>query len=97
MYPRLDSGTEANSNNTQTSTWWLRDGSFLRLKQVEIGFTLDTEGNKNFGNLKSLRLYLTGTNLLKWSKFKLWDPEVGGNGFGYPLQRVFNFGILANF
>lgn len=95
LYPRLSNG--AVNNNAQTSTWWLRDGSFMRLKQAELGFTLRTDKNSNFGNLESLRFYLTGTNLLKWSKFKLWDPEVGGNGFGYPLQRVFNFGILAKF
>lgn len=96
LYPRLSQGSIV-ENNAQTSTWWLRDGSFLRLKQVEFGYTIRPGGNKNFGGMESLRFYLTGSNLLKWSKFKLWDPEVGGNGFGYPLQRTFNFGVLANF
>ncbi len=99
FYPRLSSDTPSSSdgvlrtNNAQTSTWWLRDGSFARLKQVEIGYTVRPKN----ASLGSLRFYATGTNLLVWSKFKLWDPELGGNGFGYPLQRVFNLGILANF
>ncbi|WP_136466907.1 TonB-dependent receptor [Flagellimonas onchidii] len=102
-YPRLDNGVTPNNapldqnDNLIQSTWWLRDGAFMRLKQLELGYTLDTEKHKNFFGMESFRIYLAGTNLLKWSKFKLWDPEVGGNGFGYPLQKVFNLGILANF
>jgi hypothetical protein len=47
--------------------------------------------------MRSLRIYANGTNLLTWSKFKLWDVEMAGNGLGYPVQRVFNLGVLANF
>ena len=90
LYPRLSQNPLP--NNTQLSTWWLRDGSFMRLKQVEIGYTIQPNSA-----VKSIRFYATGTNLILWSKFKLWDPEVGGNGFGYPLQRIVNLGILANF
>lgn len=93
ILPRLGRGVT--ENNQQQSSWWLRDGSFMRLKQMEIGYTL--RSNKKFIGLKSLRIYLTGTNLIHWSKFKIWDPEVGGNGFGYPLQRTFNLGLLSNF
>ncbi|WP_166664872.1 TonB-dependent receptor [Pedobacter metabolipauper] len=90
LWPRLS--TTAMNNNTQTSTYWLRNGSFLRLKQVELGYTL----NKSFTRrikVDALRLYVSGTNLFKVSSFNLWDPEMGGNGLAYPLQRVFNFGL----
>jgi hypothetical protein len=43
------------------------------------------------------RVYVSGTNLLTFSKFKMWDPEMGGNGLGYPIQQVFNFGIQLSF
>ncbi len=44
-----------------------------------------------------MRFYLSGTNLLTFSSFKLWDIEMGGNGLGYPIQRVFNIGANINF
>lgn len=83
-------------NNTQTSTWWMHDGSFIRLKTVELGYTFSKKYLKKIG-IESLRLYLTGNNLLTFSKFKLWDSEMGNNGLGYPIQRVYNIGININF
>ena len=47
--------------------------------------------------VQNLRVYVSGTNLLCWSKFKLWDPEMAGNGLGYPIQRVINVGINLGF
>lgn len=94
LWPRL-SATPV-ENNIQTSTWWLRDGAFLRLKQVEIGYDL-LKNQENRLNLSRLRVYASGTNLLIWSKFDLWDPELGGAGLNYPLQRVFNLGIHIGF
>lgn len=83
-------------NNTQTSTWWMHDGSFIRLKTIELGYTFPKKTFKKLG-VESLRLYLTGNNLLTFSKFKLWDSEMGNNGLGYPIQRVYNIGININF
>ena len=83
-------------NNMQTSTWWMHDGSFIRLKTVELGYTFSQKALKKIG-VQSLRLYLTGSNLLTFSKFKLWDAEMGNNGLGYPIQRVYNLGININF
>ena len=84
-YPRLS--TDWNQNNTKVSSFWIRNGSFIRLKTVEAGYTY-----------KSLRFYITGSNLLTFTKFKYWDPELGGgNGLSYPLQRTFNIGIQYNF
>lgn len=83
-------------NNTKTSTWWMRDGSFLRLKSAEIGYTLDSKIARKI-MLSNLRFYLSGTNLFCLSKFKLWDPEMGGDGLGYPIQRVLNLGLQVSF
>ncbi|HBX21174.1 MAG TPA: SusC/RagA family TonB-linked outer membrane protein [Porphyromonadaceae bacterium] len=94
FWPRLSANV--NANNTQTSTWFMRDGSFLRLKQVEIGYTIPGEWQKKL-HLNQFRVYVSGTNLLQFSKFKLWDVEMGGNGLGYPIQRVFNVGLNLTF
>lgn len=90
VWPRLT--TIENNNNNQISTWWMRNSSFLRLKQVEIGYTLPRELTRRWG-MQSVRFYVSGTNLLCFSSFKLWDPELGSNALNYPLQRVFNLGI----
>ena len=74
----------------------MRDGSFLRLKQLEIGYTIPEKVTNKVG-IKNLRFYVTGNNLLCFSKFKLWDPEMGGLGVGYPNQRVINLGIQVDF
>jgi hypothetical protein len=74
----------------------MRDGTFLRLKTMEIGYTLP-RGWVNAVNLQNIRLYLSGSNLLIFSKFKMWDPEMAGNGLAYPLQRVFNVGVNIEF
>ncbi|MCM1031927.1 MAG: TonB-dependent receptor [Oscillibacter sp.] len=80
-YPRLSKQDHA--NNTANSSFWLRNGNFLKLKNMEVGYTF-----------KSMRIYASGTNLLTFSKFKHWDPEMGGgSGLKYPTQRVFNVGF----
>ncbi|MFV0606782.1 MAG: SusC/RagA family TonB-linked outer membrane protein [Niabella sp.] len=84
------------SNNNQISTHWLRNGTFVRLKSAEVGYTLPTRFTKKF-HIQTFRLYANGTNLFVWSKFKMWDPEMAGNGLGYPVQRVINFGLNISF
>ncbi len=92
QWPRLsNSNNMGNANNFQTSTYFMRTTSYLRLKQMEIGYTLPN--TKRF----DLRAYVSGSNLLTFSKFDLWDPEMGGNGLAYPLQRVFNVGLQISF
>ncbi len=84
-YPRLTRDT--NANNTVNSSYWLRNGAFLKLKNAEIGYTF-----------KMFRAYLNGSNLLTFSPFKHWDPEMGGgSGMKYPTQRVSNIGIQFTF
>lgn len=94
LWPRLS--TYEIPNNQQTSTWWLRDGSFVRLKSVEGGYTLPKKWSKPV-HMNSLRIYFSGLNLLTFSKFKLWDPELAGNGFAYPIQKVYNVGLKFEF
>lgn len=94
FWPRL-SNTYVD-NNLQSSTWWMHDGSFLRLKTAELGYNFQRNILRRVG-LASGRIYLNGMNLFQWSKFKLWDPEMGGNGLGYPVQRVINAGVLIGF
>lgn len=94
LWPRLSD--RHIQNNTQTSTWFMRDGSFLRLKSLEFGYTLPKTLTAQAG-VTNLRLYFSGTNLLTFSKFKLWDPEMAGNGLGYPIQKILNFGFQVSF
>ena len=94
LWPRLS--VTPIENNNQTSTWFMRSGNFLRVKSLEVGYTLPDKLTKRL-KMRTFRVYFSGTNLLTFSKFKLWDPELGGNGFGYPLQKVFNLGLNINF
>lgn len=94
LMPRLS--TSLNQNNNQVNTWFMRDGIFLRLKSVELGYTLPPKTSNRL-YLNNLRIYLSGTNLASWSKFKLWDVEMGNQGLGYPLQKVYNLGVQIGF
>jgi len=94
MHPRLS--TSLNNNNAQWSTWFMRDGAFLRLKSVELGYTLSSKVSKRL-KLNNFRIYSSATNLLSWSSFKLWDVEMGSMGLGYPVQRVYNLGCQISF
>lgn len=94
LYPRLS--PSVNQNDAQSSTWWMRNGKFLRLKQAEIGYSLPPSILKRW-KMKTFRIYLNGSDLLSFSKFRLWDIEMAGNGLGYPLQRVVNVGLQTSF
>lgn len=83
-YPRLGLLPTSTANNTVASTYWLRNGNFLRLRQVEIGYSF-----------KYGRVYVAGNNLAVFSPFKEWDPELSWNA--YPLQRTFTAGLQLNF
>lgn len=93
-YPRLSYG--GNNNNFRESTYWLRDGAYLRLKTVEVGYSLP-KSIINKIHVNNLRFFLIGTNLLTFSKFKLWDPEMGStNGEKYPLSKMFTLGLSVD-
>lgn len=85
-YPRLSS--TLNVNNNQVSSFWVKNATYLRLKNAEIGYTAT----------KFLRFYVAGSNLLSFSPFDNWDPEMGsGNGLKYPLQRTVKAGLQFQF
>lgn len=93
-YPRLDYGD--NSNNYRRSTFWLRDGSYMRLKTLDIGYTLP-KSLVNRAHINNVRIFFIGTNLLTFSKFKLWDPEMGSShGKNYPLNKNISLGVAVN-
>ncbi len=95
FYPRLKYGP--NENNTQNSTWWLRNMSMLRMRDIEVGYRFPKQWVGKIG-LTSARLYMKGSNLLTFSDFKLWDPEVDTpNGAKYPIMKAFSFGFDVNF
>ena len=83
-YPRLGLTDAQTANNTQPSTYWMRNGNFIRFKTLEIGY-----------RFKHARVYFSGNNLFVFSPFKLWDPELAWNS--YPLQRTFNIGLQLTF
>ena len=85
-------------SNYQNSTWWQRSGAFLRLKNAEIGYSLPKSATDKL-LLRSLRIFLSGENLLTFSPdIKYWDPETGSqDGRGYPLMRTVNLGLNINF
>jgi TonB-linked SusC/RagA family outer membrane protein len=93
FWPRLSSNFI--ENNNQSSTWWMRNGAFLRLKSVEMGYNVPKNITEKY-SISGLRLYANTTNPVVFSQFKLWDPEMGGNGLGYPVQSTYNFGILLD-
>jgi len=98
LWPRLSTnliGNNIASKDGVYSTWFMRDGSFMRLKNVEAGYSLPKKLMKKIG-IASIRVYYTGTNLLTFSKFKLWDPEMGGNGLAYPIQKTHNIGLQVS-
>jgi len=97
VYPRL-SVTE--SPNYATSTYWLENASYLRLKNMEIGYTLQANALKKVG-LSSVRIYINGNNLITWCNlFPGEDPEFpsgSANVEPYPVTRIYNLGLNINF
>ena len=103
-YPRLSYTDQGNGNTTiykydnnyRNSTYWLRDGSYVRLKTVDVGYTLP-KAWVNKIRFNNIRIFMVGTNLLTWSSFKLWDPEVGDpRGETYPLAKSVTLGVSVN-
>lgn len=96
MFPRLR--TKSHPGNSVPSTWWQRDASFIRLKNVEIGYNLPKKVIKHWG-MDGIRVYLMGNNLAVWDKIKMWDPEMGNKkeGLSYPLPRTFTLGLEVSF
>lgn len=95
FWPRLSE--TSNQNNYRASTWWKKNMSFLRLKTLEIGYTLPKEITDKICS-KGIRIYLSGNNLFCFSPFDMWDPELDSNtGLKYPTMRSFMVGVNLNF
>lgn len=94
-FPRL---TQANKDhNSQVSSFWVRDASYLRLKNLEIGYSFKATALKKIG-IESLRVYINGYNLLTFDGLDFIDPESKiGNANLYPNTRIFNCGVNINF
>jgi TonB-linked SusC/RagA family outer membrane protein len=94
-FPRLG------GSNMATSTFWLRSNAYLRLKNLELGYTVPSSFTNKF-NMSTLRFYANGLNLYTWSGLKLYDldPEAltGNNAYSYyPQMKLFNFGLQITF
>lgn len=90
-YPRLSS--QNNSNNYQRSSFWQRDGSFIKLRNIELGYQLPATLTKKNG-IAEATIFISGTNLFTWDYVKIADPEILT---GYPSTRVFNIGAKIQF
>ncbi len=91
-YPSLRDGRQV-----RISDWWIEDGSFLRIQNLNVGYTFNLP-KKSF--LSKVRLYVNASNLFTFTKFKGYDPEVGLNGVysgGYPRLRKYTFGLDLTF
>lgn len=84
------------SNNTRTSDFWQKDGSYIRLKNAELGYSFNTAALKRFG-ITGLRAYINGYNLLTFDKVKIIDPEASGAVGEYPIMKIYNMGVNINF
>lgn len=94
-FPRLSYG--ANKNNNQNSTFWLADGSYFRLKNVDLSYRLATPGLKK-ASIQAITFQLVGNNLVVFDKVKLWDPgQASSNGAVYPVQRTYTFQLQVQF
>ena len=95
------SASDNNGNFGNTSDWYLESGSYLRIKNITLGYTLPGSMSRRLG-LGSLRVYATSNNFLTFTKYSGFDPEVGMNQYGvdmgrYPQARSFMAGLNVNF
>jgi len=94
-FPRLTYG--GNSNNNRSSTFWLNDGSYLRLKNVQISYQMKPRFMTKAG-IKNATISIIGDNLHLWDKVKIFDPsQASSNGSVYPLQRVITLQMNMQF
>ncbi|MGN7723787.1 SusC/RagA family TonB-linked outer membrane protein [Chitinophaga sp. 22620] len=94
-YPRLSLSNKA--NNQRTSTYWLKDAAMVRLKTMELGYTLPENLSKRI-RMEKVRVYVNGYNLFTWSSSDLMDLEARSSHYVlYPIQRILNAGLSVTF
>lgn len=86
-YPRLSASND--QNNYQPSTFWNRNGDFIKLRSIELGYTLPQDISKRV-MVGDARIFMNGTNLISWDHMDFSDPETI---YGYPLMKTISFGI----
>lgn len=96
-WPRLDYGLASNPENYTESTFWLHSGAYLRLKTLDLSYNIPARFVKKLG-LSNMRVYLQGYNLLTFTKFDMWDVELGAcDGTQYPNTKSLNIGFNFSF
>ena len=81
---------------TRMSTYFLKECRFLRCTSLELGYNLPKKWSRKLA-LKNLKVYVRANNPFLISNFDLWDVELGGNGFNYPIQKTYSVGLNVNF
>jgi len=94
--PRVWLGS--NPNNTQSSSFWLKNNDFVRLRNAEIGYTLPQKWTHRLGN-PSIRFFANGLNLLTWAEINDTRKDMDAESWGaaYPIMKVYNFGVNVKF
>jgi hypothetical protein len=95
-FPRITS--TRTTNNSQTSSWWIESGAYLRLKTIMLAYELPS-GIATKLKMQSARITISGENLFTWTKLENWDPETGSNRGEnvYPMQKVIALGLNIGF
>ncbi|MDD2305175.1 MAG: TonB-dependent receptor [Prolixibacteraceae bacterium] len=96
--PRIYWGWNSPERISRNSSWFLQDGSYLRLKNLSFGYTLPGKTTQRIG-IDQLRVYFSGDNLVTFTKYPGLDPERGGSGsaVNYPQNKIFSFGVNVKF
>ncbi|WP_018626511.1 TonB-dependent receptor [Niabella aurantiaca] len=99
-YPRL-TNNDTNKNLSYPSVFYLENGSYFRIKTLQLGYNLSSSGLNGIG-INKLRLYVSGSNLVTVTKYSGYDPEIGGNSYGidrgvYPQAKSFLIGLNVSF
>lgn len=99
MFPRMSQNALPNGgNNAESSTFWIKNASFLRLKNLSLEYDFKYKLLKNVKWLNMCKVNVTGSNLFTISGVKdYWDPEAASTGGGYPVQRVYSLGVTVGF
>lgn len=96
-YPRLEVMSNAGSNNTIVSDYWILDASYLKVRNIQVGYTLPQNATRKFG-ASNLRFYVSLDNPFTISGYrKGWDPEINTGGSYYPILSTYTFGLTLKF
>lgn len=96
-YPRIETVSNVGSGNYERSDFWILDASYVRLKNIQLGYTLPKKV-LNYLHVANLRVYAQGENLFTWNKYPDgWDPEINTEGGYYPILRTITFGLNLKF